>query len=106
MKKTFATRLSLAICAALSTSAFAASFDVSEIDTKLGACADFNAFVNAKWVAANPIPADRTRWGAFDAAREELADAARDRRSRREGRERESRFDRAEDRLVLPLRHG
>jgi len=83
MKKTFATRLSLAICAALSTSAFAASFDVSEIDTKLSPCADFNAFVNAKWVAANPIPADRTRWGAFDALREkslqtqhEIAEAA------------------------------
>ncbi|CAM5597414.1 Neutral endopeptidase [Streptomyces tendae] len=30
------------------------------------ACADFNQFVNAKWVAANPIPNDRTRWGAFD----------------------------------------
>ena len=41
-------------------------FDVSELDPTLNACQDFNGFVNAKWVAANPIPADRTRWGAFD----------------------------------------
>jgi len=83
MKTTFTKHLTLAICAALSTSAFAASFDVSELDTQINACADFNGFVNAKWVAANPIPADRTRWGAFDALREtslqtqhEIAEAA------------------------------
>jgi len=48
----------------------ASVFDVSLLDTSLSPCTDFNGFVNAKWVAANPIPADRTRWGAFD----ELAD--------------------------------
>jgi putative endopeptidase len=48
------------------------SFDVAEVDTSINACDDFNGFVNAKWVAANPIPEDRTRWGAFDA----LADAS------------------------------
>ncbi|SEW02864.1 M13 family metallopeptidase [Luteibacter sp. 329MFSha] len=42
------------------------SFDVAELDTNIDACTDFNGFVNAKWVAANPIPDDRTRWGAFD----------------------------------------
>ena len=69
-------------------SAFAASsFDVSELDKTINPCADFNGFVNAKWVAANPIPADRTRWGAFDQLREHsLEHAARDRRERREGR--------------------
>ncbi|MGC1549708.1 MAG: M13-type metalloendopeptidase [Rhodanobacter sp.] len=41
-------------------------FDVSELGANDEACKDFNSFVNAKWVAANPIPADRTRWGAFD----------------------------------------
>ncbi|TCV91451.1 endothelin-converting enzyme [Luteibacter rhizovicinus] len=52
-----------------STTAAAAkapSFDVADIDTNVDACGDFNGFVNAKWVAANPIPEDRTRWGAFD----------------------------------------
>jgi len=42
------------------------SFDVTELDTSIAACQDFNGFVNSKWVKANPIPADRTRWGAFD----------------------------------------
>ena len=30
-------------------------FDVSELDPAINACQDFNGFVNAKWVAANPI---------------------------------------------------
>ncbi|HEY8585392.1 MAG TPA: M13-type metalloendopeptidase [Rhodanobacter sp.] len=47
-------------------------FDVSELDPTINVCQDFNGFVNAKWVAANPIPADRTRWGAFD----QLAEAS------------------------------
>jgi putative endopeptidase len=46
------------------------AFDVNEIDPTIAACSDFNGFVNAKWIAANPIPADRTRWGAFDQLRE------------------------------------
>ncbi|MDQ6647678.1 MAG: M13 family metallopeptidase, partial [Pseudomonadota bacterium] len=41
-------------------------FDVSELDPSIAVCQDFNGFVNNKWVAANPIPNDRTRWGAFD----------------------------------------
>ncbi|MCW8809292.1 MAG: M13 family metallopeptidase [Rhodanobacter sp.] len=51
-----------AVPAAVPTSAF----DVSELDKNINACQDFNGFVNDKWVAANPIPADRSRWGAFD----------------------------------------
>jgi putative endopeptidase len=47
-------------------------FDVSELGDSALACQDFNGFVNAKWVAANPIPEDRTRWGAFD----QLAEAS------------------------------
>jgi putative endopeptidase len=57
-----------------STSASAAKpasvFDASELDAAINACQDFNGFVNAKWIAANPIPQDRTRWGAFDALAE------------------------------------
>jgi putative endopeptidase len=56
--------------AAAATTASAAKptsvFDVGELDSGINACQDFNGFVNAKWVAANPIPNDRTRWGAFD----------------------------------------
>jgi putative endopeptidase len=46
-------------------------FDTSELDNKISPCADFNGFVNAKWVATHPIPADRTRWGSFDMLRED-----------------------------------
>ncbi|HKK27858.1 MAG TPA: M13 family metallopeptidase [Gemmatimonadota bacterium] len=48
------------------SSAASAAFDVSELDTAHDACTDFDAFVNSKWVKANPIPADKTRWGAFN----------------------------------------
>ncbi len=47
-------------------------FDVSELGDSALACQDFNGFVNAKWAAANPIPADYSRWGAFD----QLAEAS------------------------------
>jgi len=50
-------------------------FDVSELDAGANACSNLNTFVNGKWIAANPIPADRTRWGSFDALREQSLDA-------------------------------
>ena len=70
-----AAALSLAIGIAALPVQAAKVFDVSELDTNTSACQDLNAFVNAKWVAANPIPADRTRWGSFDALREQSLDA-------------------------------
>ncbi|MET1023574.1 MAG: M13 family metallopeptidase [Pseudoxanthomonas sp.] len=55
---------------AVATAPAAPSFDVSELDKDINACGDFNSFVNAKWVKANPIPEDRTSWGAFNALAE------------------------------------
>ncbi|HET6632487.1 MAG TPA: M13 family metallopeptidase [Rhodanobacteraceae bacterium] len=49
-------------------------FDISELDKSIDACTDFNGFVNAKWLAANPIPADQTRWGSFNLLREKSLD--------------------------------
>ena len=49
-------------------------FNVNELDIQVSACSNLNTFVNAKWVAAHPIPADKTRWGAFD----ELAERSLD----------------------------
>ena len=69
--------LALAVALSFTTGALAAPatpFDIRELDTKIDACQDFNGFVNAKWVAAHPIPADRTRWGSFDALREDSLD--------------------------------
>ena len=78
--KNIAKPLALAVGLALSTVAIAGPsghFDVKELDKKIDPCADFNCFVNAKWVAAHPIPPDRTRWGSFDALREGSLDAQR-----------------------------
>src|SRR5690606_38182217 len=44
------------------TSAFA----IADLDTSVDACADLDAFVNGKWLAANPVPSDRTTWGSFE----------------------------------------
>jgi len=63
--------LAVLIPFALAAQAGATSvFDVAELDTNVSACTDFNAYANGKWIAANPIPADKTRWGAFDELRE------------------------------------
>src|SRR5690606_35768694 len=48
------------------TAAAPSVFDISELGPATEACTDFNQFVNAKWIAANPIPADQTVWGSFN----------------------------------------
>jgi putative endopeptidase len=45
-------------------------FSPSDLDTSKSACGDFGGYVNGKWYAANPIPGDRSSWGAFDALAE------------------------------------
>jgi putative endopeptidase len=50
-------------------------FDTADLDPAVSACQDFNAYANGKWIAANPIPADRVRWGAFDALAEQSLEA-------------------------------
>ncbi len=42
----------------------------ADIDTAVPACSGIDAMVNAKWLAANPMPADKTRWGSFEMLRE------------------------------------
>src|SRR5690606_33088059 len=39
-------------------------FQPSDLDDTINACVDFAGYVNAKFLAANPVPADRTNWGA------------------------------------------
>jgi putative endopeptidase len=41
-------------------------FRVTDLDTSKRVCDDLSEYVNSKWLAANPIPADRTTWGAFE----------------------------------------
>ncbi len=40
-------------------------FTAADLDTSKNACTDLAANANDKWLAANPIPADKTSWGAF-----------------------------------------
>ncbi len=41
-------------------------FQASDFDAAGNACADFGKYVNGTWLAANPVPGDRTSWGAFE----------------------------------------
>ena len=43
-----------------------AAFSLADLDTTKDACEDLDAFVNGKWLAAHPVPADRTTWGSFE----------------------------------------
>ncbi|MDA0651096.1 MAG: M13 family metallopeptidase, partial [Proteobacteria bacterium] len=45
-------------------------FDPAELDDGIKPGDDFFAYVNGKWIAENEIPADRSRYGAFDILRD------------------------------------
>ena len=75
--------LVLAIGLGLAGIAAAADFDAAGLSSNISPCQDFNGYVNAKWVAAHPIPSDQTRWGSFNELHEkslneqhEIAEAA------------------------------
>ena len=55
----------------------ALGFDPDELDNAIHPGDDFFAYVNGKWVAANEIPADRSRYGAFDMLRDKSDDDVR-----------------------------
>jgi putative endopeptidase len=44
-------------------------FDVPGINTSVKPGDDFSSYAGGNWEKANPIPADRTRWGTFDMLR-------------------------------------
>ena len=52
-----------------------AAFNVGDLDTSKNACTNLADFVNSKWLAANPVPADKTSWGSFEML-DERAEAA------------------------------
>ncbi|MEO5827207.1 MAG: M13 family metallopeptidase N-terminal domain-containing protein, partial [Luteimonas sp.] len=54
-----------------------AAFAISDLDTSKNACDDLSAFVNGKWLAAHPVPSDRTTWGSFEMLNERSQAASR-----------------------------
>jgi putative endopeptidase len=56
----------LVLAIGLGLAGIAAAASDFNLDNKYSPCQDFNDYVNANWVAANPIPADQTRWGSFN----------------------------------------
>jgi endothelin-converting enzyme/putative endopeptidase len=49
------------------------TFDASALDRTVSPCDDFYRFACGGWIAANPIPADKARWGRFDELRKRNA---------------------------------
>ena len=45
-------------------------FAATDLDANTPICQDLNGHVNGKWIAANPIPADKTSWGNFNILRD------------------------------------
>ncbi len=42
------------------------AFNAADLDSATPICSDLNKHVNGKWLAANPVPSDRTTWGSFE----------------------------------------
>src|SRR6516162_11907984 len=45
-------------------------YDRSMLDTSCKPCDDFWRYATGGWTDANPIPADKARWGTFDQLRD------------------------------------
>ncbi|HET6604243.1 MAG TPA: M13-type metalloendopeptidase [Xanthomonadaceae bacterium] len=73
--------LAAALALGLAGTAAAAEIDwikPAELNREIAACADLNAFVNANWLAENPVPADRTTWGTFERLQERSLELQRE----------------------------
>ncbi len=52
----------------------APGFDPAAIDRSADPCVDFYQFACGAWMKANPVPADQSRWGRFDALQDRNRD--------------------------------
>ena len=53
-------------------------FSIDMLDKNIDPCNDFYAYVCSKWLAQNPIPADRSSWGRFNELQERVEYIVRD----------------------------
>ena len=44
----------------------AKALDPAALDPAVKPCEDFYQYANGSWIKANPVPADKARWGAFE----------------------------------------
>jgi len=56
------------LCFSLAGNVYAGNLvlEAQTMDRSADPCTDFFQFANGKWLAANPVPADRARYGAYD----------------------------------------
>ncbi|MCC7096039.1 MAG: peptidase [Thermomonas sp.] len=53
------------------------AFKTSDLDPSKSACSNLADYVNSRWLAANPVPADKTSWGSFEMLNERSLAASR-----------------------------
>ncbi len=51
--------------------------NTSDFDPSIVPGNDFFDYVNSKWIKSNPIPSDKTSWGAFDILQDQSTDAVK-----------------------------
>jgi putative endopeptidase len=73
-KSLAAAALALFVCGALHAEPSQSGLDLNNLDRTANPAQDFFQYANGGWLKANPIPADKPRWGTFNKLLEENQD--------------------------------